>query len=289
MKRLRLGLLGLLLIACLAFTGNTGWWQYGSANTSDFFLEIAKGNVPGHYIVHKFGRNPDTDQIASATAVIIGRDIWDLGIAGATMWVPPTAARVHQIASSDDEDGGAGTDTGALTLRVFGLDASFALTQEDIVLNGTTDVATSAMTMIYRMEVLTAGTAGRNLGNIDATADVDGTVTARVTINNNQSAMAIYQVPAATTCYEYGNFASLHKAGGAATFADTAIMLKDFGGVWRLQDAYDLATDGQPHVHHPETLPNAIPAKSYVKMVANPSKDAQDVSAGFDLLCIKDD
>ena len=254
---------------------------------TDPFLEIAAGNVAGRSAINKFGRNPDADQIASATAVVIGRDIWDLGIAGATMWLPPTAARTHQIASSDDEDGGAGTDTGALTIRIFGLDANYLLQQEDRTLNGTTNVATvNTYTMIYRMFILTAGSTGRNLGNIDATADVDGTVTARISINNNQTTMAIYQVPADKTGFLYQSYTNLHKVGGATTFADSALMLKEFGGVWRLQDSLDLAIEGGGTVRHPYTAPVLLPAKTYVKMVANPSKDAQDISAGFDLILV---
>lgn len=257
---------------------------------TDFFTEVAKGNVLGHTLINKFGRNPDCDQIASATAVIIGRDIWDLGIAGATMWVPPTTARTHQISSNSIEDGGgAGGDTGALTLRIFGLDAAYALQQEDIIMDGTGDVATaSTYTMIHRMVVLTTGSAGRNLGNIDATADTDTTVTARVTISNNQTAMAIFQVPAATTGFLYGYDGSIHKTGGAAKLADIAIMLMDFGGPWRLQEALDVTSDGQPYNHHPYTLPIQLPAKSYIKMVANPSADAQDISASFDIMCVED-
>ncbi len=256
---------------------------------NDFFTEVSLGNVPGFSGINKFGRNPDCDQIASATAVIIGRDIWDLGIAGATMWVPPTAARIHQIASSDDEDGGAGTDTGALTLRIWGLDSGFALQQEDLALNGTTDVPTAnPYTMIYRMKVLTQGSAGRNLGNIDATADDDTTVTARVTINNNQTSMAIFQIPIATRGLLYRYDGSIHKSGGGAKLADLSLMLMDFGGPWRLQDALDLTSDGQPYNYHVYSPPILLPAKSYVKMVANPSADAQDISAGFDLICVAD-
>lgn len=255
----------------------------------DLFLEIAQGNLLGYEIINKFGRNPDIDQIASVTAVLIGRDIWDLGIAGATMWVPPTDARTHQLASSDDEDGGAGTDTGALTIRIFGLDADYHVQQEDLVLNGTTDVATAkTYTMIYRMFVLTAGSEGRNLGNIDATADVDGTVTARITIDNNQTAMAIYQIPADRTGYLFASYASLHKAGGGATFADTALMVMEFGGVWHLRDSLEVGTDGSSYIRHEYAAPVRIEGKAYIKLMGNPSKDAQDMSGGFDLLLIDD-
>lgn len=250
-------------------------------------LEVSRVLVPGQIAVNKYGRNPDIDQIGSATAVVIGRDIWDLGIAGATMWVPPTTARTHQIASSNDEDGGAGTDTGALTIRIFGLDAAYLLQQEDLVLNGVTNVGTaSTYTMIHRMQVLTAGSVGHNLGNIDATADTDTTVTARITINNNQTKMAIYQIPLLKTGYVFSTYASIHKVGGVATFADTALMIQDFGGVWREQDTMEVSVEGSSTVERDYYTPLVVDAKSYIKMVADPSKDAQDVSAGFDLILV---
>lgn len=252
-----------------------------------FFTEVALGNVPGHTIINKFGRNPDCDQIASATAVTIGRDVWDLGIAGATMWVPPTAASIHQL-TAGTEDGSGGL-TGALTVRVFGLDAAYALQEETVTLNGNSNVPTAnTYTMIHRMEVLTTGSAGHNVGNIDATADEGSTVTARITINNNQTAMAIFQIPAATTGLLYGYDGSIHKSGGAAKLADITIMLKTFGGPWRAHEGLDVTSDGQPYNHHPYTLPIQLPAKSYVKMVANPSADAQDISASFDIICVAD-
>lgn len=251
-------------------------------------LEVSRGLVPGQMSVNKYGRNPDIDQIGSVTAVAIGRDIWDLGIAGATMWLPPTTARTHQVASSNAEDG-AGTSTGALTIRVFGLDAAFALQQEDLALNGLTDVPTAnTYTMIHRMFVLTAGSAGRNLGNIDATADTDATVTARVTADNNQTKMAIYQIPAFMTGYVFATYASVHKVGGVATFADTALMVKDFGGVWREQDTMEVSVEGSSTVERDYRTPLVVSARAYVKMVADPSKDGQDVSAGFDLVLVGD-
>ena len=106
------------------------WKEFSVA---DAYLKIAAGAYDKHSSINKFGRNPDCDQAASATAVSVGRDIWDLGIAGAVAWVPPSA--------------------------------------------------------------------GRNLGNIDATADTDSTVTARVSADMSQTLMAIYQVPVAKAGY----------------------------------------------------------------------------------------
>jgi len=53
-------------------------------------FEIRKGNVRGHSIINKFGSNY---QIDTAT---IPEDIWTHG----GTWVPPTQARIHDIAST---------------------------------------------------------------------------------------------------------------------------------------------------------------------------------------------
>ena len=260
----------------------------GSSGLVSFSLEAARNRLRGVTTISKWGRNMDIDQINTATAVVIGRDIWDLGIAGADIWVPPTAARIHALASSNDEDG-AGGATGALTIHIMGLDAAFTLQQEDLTLNGITSVNTvNAYTMIYRVIVLTVGSTGRNLGNIDATAAVDGTVTARISISMNQSHMAIFQIPAAKTGFLLSTYAAIHKVGGAGTFADTGLMLKDFGAGWRHQDAFEVGIEGTSHVQHMYSTPLILPAKSYIKMVANPSKAAQDISAGFDIIMIDD-
>jgi len=255
----------------------------------DFGQSVARGNIDGYIGVNKYGRNPDIDAAAAGT---LGRDIWDGGIASAAMWVPPTVTRTHAIVSSDDEDGGAGTDTGALTLRMYGLGSAYELQQEDITLNGTTPINTaSTYTMIHRMYVLTAGSAGKNIGNITATAATDTTVTAKITANNCQTGMAIYQIPAGYTGYMSRTYASLHKkaVAGTAIRADTALMIKEFGGVWRLQDSLAVSSNSAPTVVNIYKSSLKLPEKTYVKMIANPSVDAQDISAGFSIVLVSDD
>lgn len=259
----------------------------------DDMLAISDDRIHGVTHVNKFGRNVDTDQKGTTTIVVHGRDIWDGGIDGASRWLPPTTARTHQIVSSNDEDGGAGTDTGALTLRIFGLDADYALQQEDITLNGTTNVPTAnTYTMIHRMKALTFGVPAdgrgpRNLGNITATADTDGTVTAKITADNNQSLMAIYQIPANTRGYVTHWGSELRKAGGGATFADVFLLSMEFGGAWRVRDSEALATDGANTADRKFEPYEKLEPKEYVKIVADPSKDAQDVGGNFDIILMR--
>ena len=81
-------------------------------------LEIAKGEVPGHSFIAKFGENP---VLGNGTQ----EAIWDKG----GLYVPPTVARLHNVVSTDvDDDGSVLSDDtatgGSLTTLVDG-DATF--------------------------------------------------------------------------------------------------------------------------------------------------------------------
>ena len=251
-------------------------------------LSIARGNIAGIIHINKFGRNPDCAQAASATAVNLGRSIWDGGIAGAVNWVAPTASRIHQLKSSsvnDDTDGG-GTNAGARTVQIYGLDSDYNLFNETLTLDGTTNVATASYTMIYRMIVRSSGTTGWNEGFITVTADSDGTVTARITEKNNQTLMTQYMIPANTKGYMTNYSATLKKSGGVAKLADIFLMSMEFGEVWRIRDATSVATDGANSVPREFKPHKVFLAKELIQVIANPSADAQDISAGYDLILV---
>ena len=101
---------------------------------SDFMLELAMGNKTGMSQINKFGRNPEID---SGTTP---EDIWDAG----GLWVPPTTFRLHNIASTSDNDTGTlvstGTATGGSTTTLIDTGATFqtdGVVAGDAVLNDT--------------------------------------------------------------------------------------------------------------------------------------------------------
>lgn len=112
----------------------------------------------------------------------------------ASVWVPPTAARVHAIVSSDVDDN-SGADTGARTLLVTGYGASNNFLSEIVTLHATdgTIAVNTANSYVHidRMEVLTAGSTGANEGLITATAATDSTITCAIAAGLNVSNGAI--------------------------------------------------------------------------------------------------
>lgn len=70
----------------------------------DFWLEVAKGNVPGHGGIEKFGENDDVDTGAFET-------VWD----GGGIYVPPTATRIHTVVSTSALDAGTVVSSGTAT------------------------------------------------------------------------------------------------------------------------------------------------------------------------------
>jgi hypothetical protein len=159
-------------------------------------IEIPEGEVDGHYAVNKFGSTNNADNG-------IATDVWDRD--AQPVWLAPTAARIHAIASSNDNDGktAAPNSTGARTVQVYGLKTwDLAETSEVVTLDGTTPVNTAnSYVIIHRMKVLTSGSGGPNIGTITATAASDSTITAQIIPLDGQTSMAIYGVPSTQSLY----------------------------------------------------------------------------------------
>ena len=226
---------------------------------------------PSTEYINKFGRNTDIDIAAE-------EDVWD----GGGTWVAPTTARTHDITSSDTNDTSAGT--GAQTIRIFGLDANGEEQQEDVTMNGTSNVATAnTYIMIHRMQVLTAGSGNENAGNITATAQTDATVTAQINAGNNQTLMAIYQVPAGRAqAYLRRFYVAIN---GAVNGQYTAFLrIMDNDNIWKVKRVIGGASLGSSLVQYDfQDTPLPVSALSTVKISASVSADNSDISAGFDL------
>lgn len=139
-----------------------GMYQVSS---QDYLYSIAEGDIAGHEPWAKTGYNPNIG--------VTEEDMWGIS----TSYVFPTAEIQMEVVSSDntqDLPGG----TGALTVYIGYLDASYAEHSTTVILNGTTPVNT-AVNNIFRVNnfrVSSTGTGGKAVGNLSLRS-VGGAVT----------------------------------------------------------------------------------------------------------------
>lgn len=250
-------------------------WPRELMPSTDMMFEIAQDNMPGMALMRKFGANMDVD--------VGAEDIWD----GGGTWVAPTQARTHDIVSTDVNDDGSPVGTGARTIEIQGLDGNYDLQGETITMNGTTNVPTvNQYIMIHRMKVLTAGSTGNNVGDITATAQTDGTVTAQISASRNQTLMAIYQIPNGKTGYLLRWYVDAFRAtisGGV----DAWFSIKPLGGVFQQKSHRSLQGQGGSSTTAKVLFLPAM-AKSIIKVCANPTAVNYKIAAGFDLILVDD-
>lgn len=234
-------------------------------------IEIVAGNVAGQSAVLKFGANPNVGATKET--------IWDLG--GKYTYMP--SASVLKLSSSDVDD--AGGDTGARTLRVWGLDENGLEATDTKTLTGQTEVLTdNTYSRIFRMQVLTSGSSGTNEGIIYAGtgAVASGVPTnkyAAILAGNGQTLMATYTIPSDKTAYLMRYYAS----SGEGKDAEIRLLVGDAGGTLVVKNQQEIF---QSFIDFPYPLPLVIPASSDVEIDASSAATTVPVSAGFDLILV---
>lgn len=260
-----------------------------SNENQSFLLEVARGNIKGMKSVNKFGAAPNGAQTTAT-------DIWSRANATPTqqIWVAPTQARQHAIASSSDLDGktAAPNSVGARTIRIYGLTSwSTAETSEDITLDGTTGVLTANnYVIIHRMKVLTSGSQSINVGTISATAATDNTITAVIIAGEGQTEMAIYGVPSTQDAYCFGWYAAIDKTSAAATTCDFELRVNENPNAQLLnfirKDDISLQSTGTNMFQKQFMIPNKFSGACIIKIQAIASSVDTDAEAGFDLILV---
>ena len=258
----------------------------GNLFTSDFLIEVAKGNVPGHSSVNKFGHN------ASADA---GDDIWGAdGVYG----FYPTAAVAVDIKSSIDSDNGA-TATGAIQVLVQGLTTDWVFATETITIDGTAAVEmTTPFIRLFRAFVFEAGSNNTNNGNLTVypRANGSGVTTANVGIyigaGEGQTQQAIYTIPDGKTGYFLKGYVALNnddKGGEDGTFQWLMRANNGVNGAWLVKGEVGLVNIGSSHWTYEYGIPvGAIPERTDIRIRLSAESDQMSTVAGFDLLLVDD-
>jgi hypothetical protein len=156
-----------------------------AASNAPWYVQVARGLVPGCSVVNIFGYNASM----TTTACLV----WELGNVP-TQYVYPTAAAQLSIVSSS------ASDTSAKSVLIIGLDASYNLISETKTLNGTSAVTTVNSYLRVNSVIMTNSV---NTGAITVTSSSPSAsnVVAKIDAGIGKNQAALYTVAAGYTLY----------------------------------------------------------------------------------------
>jgi len=248
---------------------------------TNFFLEVAKGNIAGHTTVHKFGRN---DEIDTGTDP---EDVWTYG----GLYTYNDTPSIQYISSDNALDIG-------MEITVQGLDENYEEQSVTVLLNGQTQTQIgTGETFVRVFRAFTSGPtafAGNVLIYDDTVVSVTlgvpsptTSVKAEIRAVDQQTYMALYTVPAGKTAYFMQHSSDITKPNSSAQNAVMDIRIREFGGVFRSKQLDGLTTDGSSSFDFVYTLPETIPEKSDIRMqVRSVSTNDMGVSSTFVLILV---
>ena len=239
----------------------------GSSITGDFYLEITKGNIPGHSGINKFGHHH-----------AIGPTQETVWLYGGNMTYS-TIADITGISSTDI------TDTQNVIIQ--GLDSNWVEVDVPVTLAGQAEVTLG--TSLIRVNRVYNDDNTDFAGNIyiytsAATVTLgipSPTTTIRSYIENNDNItlQCIYSVPANKTGYIIFGKATA-SSGKDVQFK---FYTRSFGKVFTTRHVIDIFSSNYDYFFK---LPARIPEKSDVELRATSSASGTEVSAAFDVVLV---
>lgn len=189
-----------------------------SVNGAPWFLQVARGLIPGVTYEQRSGYNPDISSGAP------GESIWvEGGIYPYNAW-NGTAQKLYVVSTST-------SDTGQM-IHIDGLDNNYNHITEIIVSAGTTAVSTvNNYIRIHTATIVSNNTP--NVGEITVhVASGTGTVVAHIGAGLGITKLSQYTVPAGYTAYiTYGDCTTFH--GGSGNIGSLLkMMVRPYGGTF---------------------------------------------------------
>jgi len=233
-------------------------------------VAIAEGLVPGETSVKKFGAN---DTVGAA---------WELVWEGSAPYDYLSAEETFKIKSSsvEDDPDKPGAGTGAYTVQVSCVNQAWEEVIQTVTLNGTAlvDLSTADCMIAYRMEALTAGSAGSNVGTITLYQNDGATAQCLITPTNNQSLIAHMPVFAGHAMRV--NYMLLSEVSNKIT--EIGIFVRSTPtGLFALKQFFTVSNNPIPRT---ADVPNVLPEKSIIAVRARSSATGANVAANFDAI-----
>jgi len=172
--------------------------QQGSSNliTQDFLFAIQTGEIPGAYIIHKFGAND-----------AVGNTLEPITTSG--FYRTPTNATSLEVVSDSINDVYGGS--GAWRILIIGLNASGHEVQEEVLMNGTTpNPLTNTYLRVYRAYITESGTyatqtVGSHVGTLTIQETGGGQIWSQIGLPDGfpagQTEIGAYTTPKGFNCF----------------------------------------------------------------------------------------
>jgi hypothetical protein len=219
-----------------------------------------------------FGRNDDIDTGTET--------IWMAG--GLYPW--QTSAQSLEILSGDDNDTSGGT--GARTVFIEGLNASYVETSETVTLNGQTPVAlVNTYLRMYRASVLTAGSGLGNAGALTIRIASAGATLGSIPIGENQTLIGIYTVPAGKTAYMPRWWCSASGGADGQTM-NCALFDRNLGSVFQVRNRAGIRLGGTSFIEQLFPVPLKFQPKTDLEIRGTSSSNNQDAQGGFTIILV---
>ncbi len=243
--------------------------------TTDFMLEVAKGKIPGHSQMNKFGENQDIDTGTDP------EDVWDYG----GLYIFSTTADIDSMSCATGD---------TVEMTVIGLDSNWDEVAQTKTLTGQTTVTLDTpLIRVYR---------AYNSSGTDLTGDVyiyingasvaagvptvAAEVRAQVTAAAQQTLMCIYTVPADHTAFFISGYVAYAKS--SSTGANFSWKARAFGGVFQTKSVIALIGTGSSVWNYHYGVPLALPEKTDIKITCDEVEaNNTSVSGGFDLILVE--
>lgn len=236
--------------------------------STNFFLNVAAGNIDGHSVVFTPSSNTDVG--------LTEEDVSDEGSAFSYL----TSAQSLEIISSDANDTSAGT--GARTVQIETLDGDHTIVTQTVTLNGTSAVAlTGTHLRTRRVLVMTAGSGGVNAGTLTLRVASAGQTMLIAMVGNNRSYSSLYTVPTSKTAYMTRFLITVGKGQDAIC----KLMFRTEGGVF-ISGAPLNVYQNDLQRPFPVYLPFA--AKTDIKFTTVSTNTGTDVSVTYDIILVDD-
>ena len=263
-----------IVLLFAAFSLQAQWKPYIQ---NDYTHAVSVGFVPGASTETKYGYNLDIDTGEE--------DIWS---AGGSITYLSSAEPMLIVSSSDADSTG---NTGALTMRLIGLDADYNAIEDTITLDGTNNVESlDTFLRVTRAYVLTAGSGGKNAGNITITAKSAATTQAYIPANYGQTQQCLTTVKAGETCYVVGGiYSTLKTSGGTSPKVQFLWNYRPNGGAWRVLSRVDLDVAANSLIANQEVTQFALSEKSDIRVSAVTDSDNTVATARIYMVCYDND